>query len=168
MTEVVGVEFSAPGGERLRVEWPVEALENPSPDSRAWSLVGEIDWDEVEAVRILTAALGDGRALALAAVRPAGASGHGEEAVAALLVSDGASEEVEEALLSTEYGPDELPRRLGLELYRREDPIPVRVAADVTASSSERDGRVVEARATLEVRTDGKRAVGVYETLTAG
>ena len=52
MTEVVGVEFSAPGGERLRVEWPVEALENPSPDSRGWSLVGEIDWDGVEAVRI--------------------------------------------------------------------------------------------------------------------
>jgi hypothetical protein len=168
MTDVVGVEFSAPGGERLRVEWPVEALENPSPDSRAWRLDGEVDWDEVEAVRILTAALGDGRALALAAVRPASASGHGEEAVVALLVSDGAAEEVEEALLSTEYGPDELPRRLGLELYRREDPIPVRVAANVIASSTERDGGVVEARATLEVRTDGKRAVGVYETLTAG
>jgi hypothetical protein len=172
MPEAVAIEFTAPGGQPLRVEWPAEALAEASPDaahdSRAWRLEGELDWDQVEALRVLSAGLGDGRAVALAALRPAGAAGHGEELVAALLVADGAAEEIDQALLSTEYGPDGLPRRVGLELYRADDPIPLRVAADVTASEVEREGGVADVRATLEVRRDGTRGAGVYEILTPG
>jgi hypothetical protein len=170
MAETVAVEFTAPSGEPLRVEWPTETLAVASPDagrsSRAWRLDGEIDWDEVAALRVLHAGLGDGDAVALAALRPAGAGGHGEDLVAALLLTNGATEEIDEALLSTEYGPDQLPRRVGLELYRADDPIPLRVAADVAAASVEREGAVADVRATLEVRRDGKRAAGVYEILS--
>jgi hypothetical protein len=170
MAETVAIEFTAPSGEPLRIEWPAEALADAAPDadrrSRAWRLAGEIDWDQVEAVRVIQAGLGNGDSLALAALRPAGAAGHGEELVAALLLTNGAAEEIEEALLSTEYGPDQLPRRVGLELYRADDPIPLRIAADVTATSVEREGAVADVRATLEVRRDGTAAAGVYEILT--
>ena len=170
MAETVAIEFTAPSGEPLRVEWPAEALGGAAPDvarsSRAWRLEGEIDWDQIEALRVLAAGLGDGDAIALAALRPAGAAGHGEELVAALLIADGAAEEISEALLSTEYGPDGRPRRVGLELYRADDPIPLRVAADVTDSQVEREGGVTDVRATLDVRRDGKSAAGVFEILT--
>jgi hypothetical protein len=170
MAEAVAIEFETPGGEPLRVEWQADALADASPEtahsSRAWRLEGELDWDQVEALRVLSAGLDDGRGLALAALRPAGAAGHGEELVAALLVADGVAEEVDEALLSTEYGPDGLPRRVGLELYRAEDAIPLRMAADVTGSEVEREGGIADVRATLELRPEGTRGAGVYEILT--
>jgi hypothetical protein len=167
MAESVSIEFTSPSGEPLRIEWPLDALATTaSGSSRAWRLDGDLDWDEIEAVRVLSAALGDDRAVALAAVRPAGAAGHGEEAIAAVLVSEDAAEQVDEALLSTEYGPDKLPRRVGIELYREGHPIPLRVAADVTEAATERDGGVTDVRATLAVRLDGKPSSGVYEILT--
>jgi hypothetical protein len=165
MSEVVAVEFASPSGEALRVEWPTEAL-GDAGDSRSWRLQGEIDWDEVEALRVLEAGLGDGRAVALAALRPANAPGHGDELVTGVLVADGAVEDLSETLLSTEYGPDGLPRRLGLELYRNEDPIPIRVAANVEDVSVTREGGLQDVRATLEVRRDGGTASGAFEILT--
>jgi hypothetical protein len=167
MAESVSIEFTSPSGEPLRIEWRLGSLASAASDeSRAWRLDGDLDWDEIEAVRVLSAALGEERAVALAAVRPAGAAGHGDEAVAAILVSEGAAEQVDEALLSTEYGPDELPRRVGIELYREGDPIPPRVAADVTEAATGREGGVTDVRATLAVRLDGKATSGLYEILT--
>jgi hypothetical protein len=165
MSEVVAVEFSSPSGEALRVEWPAEALA-VAGDSRAWRLEGKIDWDEVEALRVLEAGLGDGRAVAIAALRPANTAGHGDDVVAGVLVADGEVEDLDEVLLSTEYGPDGLPRRLGLELYRDEIPIPIRVAANVEDVSASREGGLQEVRATLEVRRDGSTASGAFEILT--
>jgi hypothetical protein len=169
MSEVVAVEFSSPSGEGLRVEWPAQALTSPSRaanERRTWRLEGEIDWDAVDVLRVVEAGLGDGRAVAIAALRPANAPGHGDELVAGILVSDGPVEDLAEALLSTEYGPDGLPRRLGLELYRDEDPIPIRVAANVEAVSTAREGGVQDVRATLAVRRDGTSASGALEILT--
>ena len=167
MSDVVALEFTSPGGEDLRVEWPIEALTAVDSDApRAWRLAGEVDWDEVEALRVLTASLGNNRSVALTAVRPAGAPGHGDELVAAALVSDGEVNGLDEALLSTEYGPDGLPRRVGLELYRQDDPVPLRVAADVDEVSSSREGGVQDVRATLTVRRDGSTGAGVLEVLT--
>ena len=52
------------------------------------------------------------------AKRPAGATEHGDEVVAAVLCGpDGAPVEVSETLLSTEYGPDGVQRRATLELW---------------------------------------------------
>ena len=53
---------------------------------------------------------------------------------------DAGTQQDAEALLSTEYGPDGAPRRLGLELYATEGAIPIRVAADVVEASVSDDG----------------------------
>src|SRR4051794_39314959 len=69
--------------------------------------------DERQIVRrSIGIAFSDGGLLALSAVRPQRAQGHGEEEVAAVLCSaDGAPIEVSETLLSTEYGADGVQRR---------------------------------------------------------
>lgn len=162
MAEAVAIELAPPAGGRLRVEWPAGPR---AGEPSSWRLAGELDWDEIEALRVVSAALPDGRGLALASVRPAGAAGHGEEIVGAVLVANEAAEEVVEALISTEYGGDELPRRLGLELNSGADALPLRIAADVTDASSEREDGLVHVRAALEVRLEGKRSGGVYEIL---
>ena len=71
----------------------------------------------------------DGGLLALSAERPAGAGGHGDEQISAVLCGpDGAPVEVSEALLSTEYGPDGVQRRATLELWVGEEMQPLRGA----------------------------------------
>ena len=169
MPEVVAIELDSPQGEALQVEWDLDELAGRAGDRAAfeWTLSGELDWDEIEALRVVSAALPDGRGLALVALRPAGAGGHGDEAVAATLVAGGAAEPVAEPLLSVESGGDGLPRRVGLELHAGTDALPLRVAADVTDSSRAREGGVERIRAALEVRLDGKRSAGAYDVLSA-
>src|SRR5688500_18353186 len=85
MPEALALQFQAPTGDRLAFEWlpgASDALAPSTPPSEpALTLGGELDWDLVEAVRVLTARLGDGRVLAVAALRPAGAEGHGDELI---------------------------------------------------------------------------------------
>ena len=74
--------------------------------------------DGVELRRSIGIAFADGGMLALTAMRPPGSGGHGEEVVATVLCDpDGAPVDVSETLLSTEYGPDGVPRRVTLELW---------------------------------------------------
>jgi hypothetical protein len=166
MTDAVSVEFSSPSGERLRFDWPLARLEtlDGSEGDAIWERAGELDWDEVEKVRVLSGRLDDGRALALAAIRPAGAEGHGDDAVAGVLVADGEAESLAGGLLSTEYGPDGAVRRIGLELYREEDGLPLRVAGDVSEVSAHRDGAIEHERVTLTLRA-GVPGVGVLDIL---
>ena len=51
-------------------------------------------------------------------MRPVDAGGHGEEVVAGLLGDSTGFDPLAETLVSTEYGRDGLPGRVGLELYR--------------------------------------------------
>ena len=68
---------------------------------------------------MLSARLDDGRLLAVAALRPAGADGHGEELVAGALGDLEAFEQLErDAALDRVRRPTGMPRRVGLELYR--------------------------------------------------
>jgi hypothetical protein len=74
--------------------------------------------ERVELRRSIGIAFADGGMLALTAVRPQGADGHGDEATATVLCDpDGAPVDVSETLLSTEYGSDGVPRRVTLELW---------------------------------------------------
>jgi hypothetical protein len=167
MADVLGVEFTSPTGTAIRVEWDADALGAPPRPAEppSWHLAGELDWDEVEALRVLTVALPDGRRIALAAVRPAGSPGHGSDAVGAVLVADAGAEQLADALISTEYGPDELPRRLGLELYLADDALPLRVAADVSEARVEPEGELSRVSAALTVRFDGERSTGRFDIL---
>ena len=82
----------------------------------AETLAGELDWDDIDRVRVLSACLGDRRLVVVAAILPAGAEGHGEELVAGAIGNQESFDELDEALLSAEYGPGGGLQRLGLEL----------------------------------------------------
>ena len=168
MTELA-VELVSPAGEELRIEWDEAALAGLDPEAgggELWRLAGELDWDEVESLRVLSGRLEDGRAVAIAALRPAGAAGHGEEAIAGAIVHDSGAEELTEVLLSTEYGPDSDVRRVGLELYPEEDAMPLRVAGDAASAAAEAEGEVRRLRVTLRLRAAGTRGAGVFDVLS--
>lgn len=171
MADVVALEFADPAGEALRIEWDESALAALDPRGAngdpAWRLGGELDWDEVEALRVVSGRLGDGRLIALAAVRPSGGPGHGAEVVACALGEPGSLEAVTEALLSTEYGPDGMPRRIGLELQAGEDAIPERVAGDAVETRVERSGAVERTSVALELRAGGTSGAGTIDVLRA-
>jgi hypothetical protein len=159
----------------LRVEWDVEALRGLNAAPRhpgtgeagpAWRLDTEPDWQRVSALRVISASFDDGALLAVAALRPRGAPGHDADAVGAILVS--AHKEVEEfqdALLSTEYGPDGQARRLGLELYAGFGGPPIRIVADRVADPrGDADGE----QTALRLRMEGAPGTGLHELIRGG
>ena len=170
MSEAVAIELTDPAGEPLRIEWTTEALAalDPAASDQApvWRLGGELDWDEVEALRVVSGRLDDGRLLAIAAVRPVDARGHGEEVVAGVLGDSTGFDPLAEALLSTEYGSDGLPGRVGVELYREGGELPVRIAADVTATAAGEQGGVRRTSAALALRASGSAGAGILDVLT--
>jgi hypothetical protein len=170
MTEALALEFEAPGGELVRFEWHADRLASfdPAADGAepVWRLGGELDWDEIEAVRVLSAHLDDGRLIAIVALRPSAAPGHGEEIVAGALGDAEAFAQLDEALISTEFGADGMPTRVGLELYPSPDAIPLRVAADVTATADTLEGGLRRISAALAVRAAGDGGSGALDTLT--
>jgi hypothetical protein len=109
----------------------------------------------------------DGGLLALTAMRPAGASGHGEEEIAAVMCGpDGAPVEIAETLLSTEYGPDGVQRRATLELWPDgEDGQPLRGAGTLISSTSvHRPGLSAEV-AFFRWAVEGREGLGHYEVV---
>lgn len=168
MPEAVAIELTSPADELLRVEWAPGGLASDrlgDLSAPSWNLSGEVDWDEVKALRIVSAALPDGRGLALVALRPADAAGHGEDAMAAVIAADSDATEVDEPLLSVETGADRMPTRIALELRFDPDAMPLRVAGDVTGSVRDSHHGVELVRAALEVRLDGKRSAGTLDIL---
>lgn len=110
----------------------------------------------------------DGGLLALSAVRPAGADGHGDELVSAVLCDpDGAPVEVSEALLSTEYGPDGVQRRATLELWIDDGHggQPVRGGGTLISSAKvQRTGSISEI-AFFRWSVEGREGLGHYEVI---
>jgi hypothetical protein len=109
----------------------------------------------------------DGGLLALSAARPGGASGHGEETVAAVLCGpDGAPVDVSEALLSTEYGPDGVQRRATLELWLADDDSqPVRGAGSLISASEVSHPGLTGTIAFFRWALEGREGLGHYEIL---
>jgi hypothetical protein len=120
--------------------------------------------------RSIGIAFADGGLLALSAVRPERAVGHGEESIATVICGpDGAPIDVSETLLSTEYGPDGVQRRATLELWLDdEDGQPLRGAGTLISSSSvdhpDQNGTIAFFRWSLE----GREGLGHYEIVRAG
>jgi hypothetical protein len=121
--------------------------------------------------RSIGIAFTDGGLLALSAVRPPGASGHGEETVAAVLCGpDGAPVEASEALLSTEYGEDGVQRRATLELWLddEEEGQPLRGAGTlISAAELSREGLRSDI-AFFRWSLEGREGLGHYEIVRAG
>lgn len=169
MSEGIAFEFADSNGDPLRIAWSGDALAelDPALEDRqpAWQLGGELDWEQIEALRVLSARLGDERTVAVVALRPATASGHGDEIVTGALGDGEGFDGLEQTLLSTEYGPDGLPRRVGLELYREDAGLPLRIAGEATDTEISAEGDVRRLSAALELRCAGLAGVGVLDVL---
>ena len=117
--------------------------------------------------RSIGVAFSDGGLLALSAVRPQDADGHGDERIATVLCSaDGAPVEVSETLLSTEYGADGVQRRATLELWLDdEDGQPLRGAGTLISAATVQHpgmrGRIAFFRWSVE----GREGLGHYEVI---
>ena len=74
-------------------------------------------WEELQAVRSISALVDEGNGLLALARRPREAPGHGDEKVTAGLFTDGELHQVEEARISTVYDGGGRQRSAGLELW---------------------------------------------------
>ena len=74
-------------------------------------------WDELDALRTVSALADDEHAVVALARRPRGAAGHDEESVTARLLDDGRLLDVETARISTVYDGGGRQRSAGLELW---------------------------------------------------
>jgi hypothetical protein len=117
--------------------------------------------------RSIGIAFADGGVLALSAVRPPGAAGHGEEVVATVICGpDGAPVDVAETLLSTEYGEDGVPRRVTLELWTDgEEGQPLRGAGTLISSRAVARPGLDTVIAFFRWSLEGREGLGHYEIL---
>jgi hypothetical protein len=112
----------------------------------------------------------DGGLLAITCATTPGGHGHGDEQIAAVLCDpDAAPVEFEEALLSTEYGEDDVQRRASLELWPSADsPRPLRGAGTLISSVGvERQGFAAEI-AFFRWSVEGREGLGHYEVVRGG
>ena len=112
----------------------------------------------------------DGGLLTLTAMRPAGAAGHGEEEVAAIVCDpDAAPVEVSEALLSTEYGEDGVQQRATLELWLDGDEgQPLRGAGTLISSAAVHRPGLDAQVAFFRWSVEGREGLGHYEIVRPG
>jgi hypothetical protein len=128
---------------------------------RSW---GVADWSRIALTRSLAAWLDDGTSLTVAAVRPANADSHADEAVWAALLDAEGSVGVGDPRVSTTYDGDGHQRRAGLELWVSEDDdYPRRGAGQVLCGSSVELGQLRLDCAFFVWQVDGREGVGRYD-----
>ena len=122
-------------------------------------------WEELDALRSISALVDERHALLALAQRPRGARGHGHELVRARMLRDGELIEVEDARISTVYDGGGRQHSAGLELWLPGEDYPHRGSGLVIAGSSlELDPLEVHA-AIFRWRLDGQEAIGAYELM---
>jgi len=123
------------------------------------------EWEELDALRSLSALLDDEHAVLALARRPRGARGHGDETVHAYLIEGEEPVAVEDARISTVYDGEGRQRSAGLELWLPGEDFPRRGAGTVAAGSSlELEGLTVHA-AIFRWRVEGRDGIGAYELM---
>jgi hypothetical protein len=125
--------------------------------------------DETIVRRSIGIAFSDGGLLALSAVRPERAEGHGDETVAVVLCGpDGAPVEVSETLLSTEYGPDGVQRRATLEMWLDdEEGQPLRGGGTLISAQTVSHPGLRAEIAFFRWSLEGREGLGHYEVVRA-
>ncbi|HZI90841.1 MAG TPA: hypothetical protein VFD31_04325 [Thermoleophilaceae bacterium] len=120
-------------------------------------------WDELEALRSVSAVFDRENAFLALARRPLGAAGHDAEQVTGWLLADGEPLAVENTRLSTVYDGDGRQRSAGLELWLPGEDYPRRGSGTVVAGSSlQLDGLAVHA-AIFRWRMADREGTGAYE-----
>jgi hypothetical protein len=122
-------------------------------------------WDELDAIRSISALVDERHALLALARRPRDAAGHGQELVRAGLLKDGELHEVEEARISTVYDGGGRQRSAGLELWLPGEEFPRRGSGIVIAGSSVEMDPVQVHAAVFRWRLDGREGIGAYELM---
>jgi hypothetical protein len=122
-------------------------------------------WDELDAIRSLSAIVDESSAVLALARRPRGIKGHGQELVRAAMLLDGEVREVEEARISTVYDGDGRQRSAGLELWLPGEEFPRRGSGLVIAGSSLELEPVRVHAAVFRWRLDGREGIGAYELM---
>jgi hypothetical protein len=124
---------------------------------------GDFAWDEIDRWRTLYAASDSGRAISVAAARPAGATGHGDELRAASLIAAEEIQPFEDVRISTVWAAGGWPAKAGLELGMPGDEIPRRMGGEaIVGTRTERDGHSVTL-SFFRWSLEGILACGVYE-----
>jgi hypothetical protein len=122
-------------------------------------------WEELQAVRTISALVDDDNGLLAVARRPQGVPGHGDEEVRAVLFSEGEAHQVEEARISTVYDGGGRQRSAGLELWLPGEEYPRRGSGLVIAGSSFELETIEVHEAIFRWRLDGRDGVGAYELM---
>ena len=120
-------------------------------------------WDELDAVRGVSALFDQENAVLALARRPRGAMGHGQERVVAWLVSAGEARLVDDARISTVYDGEGRQRTAGMELWMPGEDFPRRLSGTAVAGTTlSLEGLRVNA-AVFSWRMDGRDGAGAYE-----
>jgi len=152
---------AAVGGERV-------SLDALGQRGRSW---GTPDWDRISLARTVGAWLQGELTVSLTAIRPARASHHDEELVAATILDrdpeSGAARasDVVEPRLSTTYDADGRQTAAGLELFVDEESFPRRAAGAVRCGTTLDLGRLRLHCAFFRWRMEGRAGVGRYDVL---
>lgn len=121
------------------------------------------EWQELEALRAVSALFEPDLAALAIARRPREAEGHGDELVSAALLEGGVLRSPEDARISTVYDGGGRQHSSGLELWFPGEDYPRRLFGTVQAGTSlELDGLFVHAGA-FTWRMEGNTGAGLYE-----
>jgi len=120
-------------------------------------------WDDLDALRSLSALFDSEHAFLSVAWRPRGVPGHGQEDIAAWLLRAGKPSSVVDARISTVYDGEGRQRSAGLELWVPDEDFPRRLAGSVIAGASlQLEGVDVHA-AIFRWRMEEREGTGAYE-----
>lgn len=121
------------------------------------------EWDQLDALRSISAAFDAETAVLALAQRPRGVPGHGDEKVSAWLLRDGEPHDVEDGRISTVYDGEGRQRTAGLELWMPGEEFPRRATGSVVAGSSlQLEGLSVHV-AFFRWRMEDREGAGAYE-----
>jgi hypothetical protein len=122
-------------------------------------------WEELDALRSISALIDEEHALLALARRPRDAPGHGHEQVHAVLIHEGEPREVEDARISTVYDGGGRQRSAGVELWLAGEEYPRRGSGLVIAGSSFELDPLEVHEAVFRWRLDGREGIGAYELM---
>jgi hypothetical protein len=122
-------------------------------------------WEELQAVRSISALVDEGNGLLALARRARDAPGHGDEEVRAGLFIEGELHQVEEARVSTVYDGGGRQRSAGLELWLPGEEFPRRGSGLVIAGSTFELEAIRVHAAVFRWRLEGREGIGAYELM---